>query len=88
MRVVQRAREQLTAALIAGNERLCRQIAIDLYLAEHSLSVICDDVFAAAFQQIGERWACGEAEVYQEPPRLRDYVKSTARVAFDSSATA
>ncbi|MCA9122945.1 MAG: cobalamin B12-binding domain-containing protein [Planctomycetaceae bacterium] len=66
VRVVQRAREQLTAALIAGNERLCRQIAIDLYLAEHSLSVICDDVFAAAFQQIGERWACGEAEVYQE----------------------
>ncbi len=28
--------------------------------------MICDDVFAAAFRQIGSRWACGEAEVYQE----------------------
>lgn len=37
-----------------------------MYLAEHSISVICDDVFAAAFRQIGDRWACGSAEVYQE----------------------
>lgn len=66
VRVVDRAREQLTEALIAGDEGLCRQIAIDLYLAEHSLSVICDDAFGAAFRQIGHRWACGEAEVYQE----------------------
>ena len=65
-RVVARGREQLTAALIAGDDARCRQIAIDLYLAEHSLSVICDDVFAAAFRQIGDRWSCGEVEVYQE----------------------
>jgi methanogenic corrinoid protein MtbC1 len=65
-RVVSRAREQLVEALIAGDDGRCRQIAIDLYLAEHSLSVICDDVFAAAFREIGERWSCGEAEVYQE----------------------
>lgn len=65
-RVVGRAREQLVEALIAGDEGVCRQIAVDLYLAEHSLSVICDDVFAAAFREIGERWSCGEAEVYQE----------------------
>lgn len=65
-RVLSRAREQLTEALLAGDEGRCRQIAIDLYLAEHSLSVICDDVFAAAFRAIGERWSCGEAAVYQE----------------------
>jgi methanogenic corrinoid protein MtbC1 len=65
-RVVDRAREQLTEALIVGADGRCRQIAIDLYLAEHSISVICDDVFAAAFRQIGDRWACEEAEVYQE----------------------
>ena len=28
--------------------------------------MICDEVFAAAFQQIGDRWAHGRAEVYQE----------------------
>ncbi len=65
-RVIDRARDQLTAALLDGNEAVCRQIAVDLFLAEHSLSVICDDVLAAAFRHIGERWSCGEAEVYQE----------------------
>jgi methanogenic corrinoid protein MtbC1 len=65
-RVLSRAREQLTEALLAGDEGRCRQIAIDLYLAEHSLSVIFDDVFAAAFRDIGERWSCGDAAVYQE----------------------
>lgn len=65
-RVVHRAREQVIEALIAGDDRRCRQIAIDLYLAEHSISVICDDVFAAAFRKIGDLWACGDAEIYQE----------------------
>lgn len=65
-RVVSRARDQLVEALIAGNEARSRQIAIDLYLAEHAISVICDDVFAAALQQIGDRWSHGDAEIYQE----------------------
>ncbi len=66
VRVIERGREQLTEALLWGDELRCRRIALDLYLAEHSISVICDDVFAAAFRCIGDRWACGEAEVYQE----------------------
>ena len=65
-RVIERARDTLVEALLAGDESRCRQIAIDLYLAEHSISVICDDLFAAAFREIGERWACGEADVFQE----------------------
>ena len=66
VRVVDRARQQMTEALLAGDEPRCRQITIDLYLAEHRLSVICDQVFAAALREIGDRWACGDAEVYQE----------------------
>ncbi len=65
-RVVARACQRLTEALMVGDEALCRQIAFDLYLAEHSISVICDDVFAKAFRDIGDRWACGRAEVYEE----------------------
>ncbi|MDC0934989.1 helix-turn-helix domain-containing protein [Pirellulales bacterium] len=65
-RVIDRARQQLIAALLSGDEPRCLQIAIDLYLAEHSISVICDDVFATVFREIGDRWACGDAEVYQE----------------------
>jgi len=64
--VLTRARDQLVEALIAGDDARCRQITIDLHLADQRLSVICDEVFAATFREIGERWACGEADVYQE----------------------
>jgi excisionase family DNA binding protein len=66
VRVVDRARKQMADALVAGDEMRCRQIAIDLYLAEHSISAICDEVFAAAFRDIGQQWEHGDAEIYQE----------------------
>ncbi len=65
-RVVQRAREGLTVALLDGNEPRCRQLIFDLFTAGQRPSVICDEVVAAAFADIGDRWSCGEAEVYQE----------------------
>ncbi|WP_339733456.1 helix-turn-helix domain-containing protein [uncultured Gimesia sp.] len=66
IRVIDRAASQLTEALLLGDEEQCRQIVLDLYLAEHSISSICDLVFAKAFATIGDRWKCGDAEVYQE----------------------
>lgn len=65
-RALNRTSDQLAEALLAGEEQLCRQITLDLFLAEHSLSVICDEVFAAAFRSIGDCWAAGTAEIYQE----------------------
>jgi methanogenic corrinoid protein MtbC1 len=65
-RVIDRAASQLTEALLQGKEDLCRQIVLDLYLAEHSLGSICDQVIAQSFVTIGDRWECGNAEVYQE----------------------
>jgi MerR family transcriptional regulator, light-induced transcriptional regulator len=65
-RVLGRATIQLTEALLAGDEIRARKLALDLFLAEHSISVICDDVLASAFERIGEEWSCGQAEVYQE----------------------
>jgi methanogenic corrinoid protein MtbC1 len=65
-RVIDRAADNLVVALIRGDEQQCRQITLDLYLAEHSITAICDQVFARALMTIGDRWACGEAEVYQE----------------------
>lgn len=61
-----RSRQTLTSALLAGNEPLCRRIVFDLYMAKHALSAICDEVVAAAFREIGERWSHQQAEVYQE----------------------
>lgn len=66
IRVIDRSADQFAVALLKGDEEQCRRIILDLYLAEHSLSSICDLVFVKAFQIIGDRWQCGEAEVYQE----------------------
>jgi len=65
-RVIDRAAGQLTEALLQGDEDQTRQIVLDLYLAEHSISAICDQVIAKSFQEIGDRWECGDAEIYQE----------------------
>lgn len=61
-----RSKPRLVEALLAGDEGLARQIVFDLYVAKHPLSVICDEVIAAAFHEIGDRWSCHEADVYQE----------------------
>lgn len=60
------SRARLVDALLAGDEALTRQIILNLYLAKHRISVICDEVVAAAFHEIGDRWACRQADVYQE----------------------
>jgi excisionase family DNA binding protein len=65
-RVLDRAAGQLVGALVRGDDEQCRQITLDLYLAEHSLGAIFDYVYAPAFESIGDRWECGDVEVYQE----------------------
>ena len=64
--VTGRAREVLSEALMAGDEESCRRTIFDLWLSGRQLSEICDRVIAAAFVDIGDKWACREAEVYQE----------------------
>lgn len=66
VRVIDRAALQITDALLNGDEEQCRRIVFDLYLAEHRVSTICDLVFVKAFEAIGDRWQCGDAEIYQE----------------------
>lgn len=63
---LEKGRVALTDALLAGNEPMARQIVLDLYLAKHSVSVICDEVISRAFREIGRRWECESANVYQE----------------------
>ncbi len=74
-----RAVALLVEALLSGEELLARQIVSDLYLARHRLSVILDEVIAAAFHEIGVRWECQRAEVYQE----RRGCEITRRILFD-----
>jgi excisionase family DNA binding protein len=57
---------RLAEALLAGDEESARRIVFDLYLAKHSIAAIGDGVMARAFREIGDRWACNEADIYQE----------------------
>ncbi|HEY4261010.1 MAG TPA: helix-turn-helix domain-containing protein [Schlesneria sp.] len=74
-----RGRPLLVEALLNGNEEVARQVVFDLYLAKHSLCVICDEVIAGAFRDIGHRWACNEADMYQE----RRGCEIALRILFD-----
>ena len=61
-----RASERLQVALVEGDEETSRQVVLDLYLAQHTTSVICDDVLAEAFHSVGALWQCGSVEVFEE----------------------
>lgn len=58
--------DRLLTALLKGNEELARQVVFDLYLARHSVSVICDQVIAVAFRAIGVKWSCQQIDIYHE----------------------
>jgi len=56
----------LAEALLSGNEGLSRQLVLNLAVGEHGVARIFDEVITRAFVEIGERWACEQADVYQE----------------------
>lgn len=65
-RTWERSRCRFLAALVAGDEDIARQVIFDLYLARHPLADIADQLIHSVLLEIGRRWQCGEAEVYQE----------------------
>lgn len=58
--------QQFTSVLLDGCEAVSCQILTELYLAGHSVAVICDNLVAPAFCEVGELWHSGDAEVFQE----------------------
>lgn len=53
-------------ALIAGDQDRCRQVLTNWYARTESFSCLADEFIAATFHQLGEKWDCGEIEVFQE----------------------
>lgn len=64
--VMDRAADQLRRALLEGDEEVARQVLLDLYLARRRIADISDQVLSPALGVVGEKWSCGEAEVYEE----------------------
>ncbi len=65
-RVLNRACRELESSLLSNREECARQLLFSLLLHGHSLVEILDEVVAGAFRGIGEQWACGEVEVFEE----------------------
>lgn len=65
-RMLERAQPTFREALLCGDEQRARAVVLDLFLANHELSAILDDVVAFSLHEIGERWSCGDIDVYQE----------------------
>jgi len=59
-------RDRLIEALLQGNEEVCMEVVLNLYLAGHPMSLICDDVLTSAFTDIGTRCGSDALSVYQE----------------------
>lgn len=53
-------------ALADGEEYIARQVVIDTFLRGHPCSEIGDRLISPAMHWLGERWECGELEVYRE----------------------
>ncbi len=58
--------DSLVAALVSGNESAARQIVMDAFLRGSTIAEIGDLLCAPALHQVGERWQCGELEIYRE----------------------
>ena len=65
-RALERARTEGAARLAAGDEEALRGATFALYLGGLSAAVLADRVFAPAFHRLGELWAEGRVDVYQE----------------------
>lgn len=76
--VISHATEKARLALEAGDDEQLQSLLFNLYLAGHSICDLCDRVLAPAFEAIGDRWAHGSVEVYQE----RRAVEITRRALF------
>ncbi len=76
---LQKGRMSFTEALLDGNETLAWRIVFDLYMAKHSISVICDEVICGGFEEITNRVTCGTADVYQE----RRSCQFTQRILYE-----
>lgn len=70
---------QFRSALENGDEEHARGVLFNLYLAGHSLCDIADKIVAATFHAIGDGWAQGHTEIYQE----RRAIEVTLRCIFE-----
>lgn len=65
-RSVDRARDELVAALKDGDATVCRRITLEVFLSGASVVKLCEELITPAMHAIGKGWECGDLEVFQE----------------------
>lgn len=65
-RIIERAAERFLQQLIGGDADACLRMVYDLYLGEHRVSRICDQVLQKSLEELGRLWQIGELGIYQE----------------------
>ena len=87
-RVAAKSLDRFAAALADGDELACRRVVVELYLAGRRLDDICDNILAKSMNDVGDRWECGDLEVYQERLgcRICQLVIDDLRSCFETSA--
>ena len=64
--VVERACEPFLEAILRGKKDVCRQLILDLHLANQPISIIGDGLMTPVLKEIDQSRQRGEAEIYQE----------------------
>ncbi len=59
-------KEQLLVALEKGDEEACRELLGSAYAISQSFAIVADEIIAATFHMLGERWCDGSVDIYQE----------------------
>jgi len=63
---LEKERDRLIDALCRGDESVCVEIVLNLYIAGHPVSAICDNVLATAFKEIRKKYGKCMTTAYKE----------------------
>jgi len=58
--------EGFKKSLLSGSESECRRALGEWYANTGSIASVADGLIAPAFREVGEAWACGSADIYEE----------------------
>jgi MerR family transcriptional regulator, light-induced transcriptional regulator len=64
--VMGQAAHEATEALAVGDDERLRSLVFSLFLSNHSVAEIGDEIIARAFANLGDRWQHGTLAVYEE----------------------
>ncbi len=63
---VEDAQGEFLQGMLIGDEDRCRVVMNSVYRSTGSFAYFADEIITRTFRELGNRWACGQVEIYQE----------------------